>query len=260
MHLLTSSLLLVADGAADCLDLAAQRDDVVNWPVLTIVVRPVLEIARSLGVRPPARSRARRSSPRCELCGLATTIGQDPTRISTPARRTVGRSARNIVYPRRIPHPQGPSTKRNGNADSKSSMQRLPESRSPDHWPEPVKPVPCHSPRHYSASPATVPMTPRASAQWRRRSRSRRQPRYDRRACRPRLIHPISLEPAHRPGRAPEFTLVRTRTHSIDPLTTSPANDTAGSLPRRSGAQPSHHFPAHVTSSSTLARTGLTAP
>lgn len=62
MHLLTSSLLLVADGAADCLELAAQRDDVVNWPVLTIVVRPVLEIARSLGVRPPARSRARRSS------------------------------------------------------------------------------------------------------------------------------------------------------------------------------------------------------
>ena len=108
-HMLTSSLLLVADGAADCLELAAQRDDVVNWPVLTIVVRPVLEIARSLGVRPPARSRTRRSSSqRCELCGLATTIGQDPTRISTPARRTVGRSARNIVYPRRIPHPKDP--------------------------------------------------------------------------------------------------------------------------------------------------------
>lgn len=44
-HLLTSNLLLVADGVADCFELAAQRDDVVNWPVLTIVVRPVLEIA-----------------------------------------------------------------------------------------------------------------------------------------------------------------------------------------------------------------------
>ena len=44
-HLLTSNLLLVADGVADCFELASQRDDVVNWPVLTIIVRPVLEIA-----------------------------------------------------------------------------------------------------------------------------------------------------------------------------------------------------------------------
>ncbi len=260
MHLLTSSLLLVADGAADCLELAAQRDDVVNWPVLTIVVRPVLEIARSLGVRPPARSRARRSS--APLRALRTRYdhraGSDAYFDACPTHCWAFGAKHRL--PTSDTSPQGPSTKRNGNADSKSSMQRLPESRSPAYWPEPVKPAPCHSPRHYSASPATVPMTPGASAQWRRRSRSRRQPRYDRRACRPRLIHPISLEPAHRPGRAPEFTLVRTRTHSIDPLTTSPANDTAGSLPRRSGAQPSHHFPAHVTSSSTLARTGLTAP
>lgn len=44
-HLLTSNLLLVADGVADFFELASQRDDVVNWPVLTIIVRPVLEIA-----------------------------------------------------------------------------------------------------------------------------------------------------------------------------------------------------------------------
>jgi hypothetical protein len=44
-HLQTSTLLVVADGVADCLELAAQRDNVVNFPVLTIVLRPVLEMA-----------------------------------------------------------------------------------------------------------------------------------------------------------------------------------------------------------------------
>ena len=44
-HLLASSLLLVADGVSDCLEVAATRDNVVNWPVLTITTRPVLEIA-----------------------------------------------------------------------------------------------------------------------------------------------------------------------------------------------------------------------
>lgn len=44
-HLLASSLLLIADGVADCLEVAAGRDNVVNWPVLTITTRPVLEIA-----------------------------------------------------------------------------------------------------------------------------------------------------------------------------------------------------------------------
>ena len=44
-HLLASSLLLVADGVSDCLEVAATRGNVVNWPVLTITTRPVLEIA-----------------------------------------------------------------------------------------------------------------------------------------------------------------------------------------------------------------------
>jgi hypothetical protein len=44
-HLQIASLLIVADGVADCLELAAQRDNVVNFPVLTIVLRSVLEMA-----------------------------------------------------------------------------------------------------------------------------------------------------------------------------------------------------------------------
>ena len=144
-HMLTSSLLLVADGAADCLELAAQRDDVVNWPVLTIVVRPVLEIARSLGVRPPARSRARRSS--APLRALRTRYdhraGSDAYFDACPTHCWAFGAKHRL--PTSDTSPQGPSTKRNGNADSKSSMQGLPESRSPAHWPEPVKPVQCHS-------------------------------------------------------------------------------------------------------------------
>lgn len=44
-HPMTSLLVLVAGGVADCLDVARRRNNEVNWPVLSIVLRPVMEIA-----------------------------------------------------------------------------------------------------------------------------------------------------------------------------------------------------------------------
>ena len=41
----SQAMLLMAEGVSDCLELAALRDNTVNHPVLTTVVRPVLEMA-----------------------------------------------------------------------------------------------------------------------------------------------------------------------------------------------------------------------
>ena len=69
------------------------------------------------------------------------------------------RSERNIVRPSRIPHPEDPQ-RNETTMQTRKFRVKVPESRSPAYWPEPLRPVPCPPPRHCSASPVAVPMTP----------------------------------------------------------------------------------------------------